>query len=222
MATKRNLRVATFTAILLFLVYLVLQNVATVTTISEQVEPGKHDGKPAGSLAGSLASVPNGQDPQVDSEIEAIRQETGALGTSGGAKGSSPSSGTSGGAMATKPFDVSVEYALILKNSPMIIFSKSMCPFSKRLKDLLAQEFEFTPEYRVVELDKHTHGRELQDYIASKTGRATVPNVIINGQSRGGFDDLDALHARDALLESLRAWSDKTMTITKKEKPSNN
>ena len=76
--------------------------------------------------------------------------------------------------------------------------------------------------YVVLELDKHEHGAELQKYIGDVTGRSTVPNVVINRVSRGGSDDLRALHKDGKLLDSLKEWGGKQLTVSKNQKPSNN
>lgn len=121
-----------------------------------------------------------------------------------------------------KPFDAKTEYSLILNLSPVIVFSKTYCQYSKRLKDLLEQEYVFTPAYNVIELDKHSHGAELQAYIKEKTGRGTVPNMLVNGISRGGSDDIRALHKNGELLSSLKEWSAGSFEVTQADKPSNN
>ncbi|KAF4981404.1 hypothetical protein FZEAL_2786 [Fusarium zealandicum] len=78
----------------------------------------------------------------------------------------------------------------ILKKSPVIIFSKSYCPYSKRAKGILKEKYIITPEPYVVELDEHPQGSALQDQLLETTGRRTVPNIMINGVSIGGADDI--------------------------------
>lgn len=99
-------------------------------------------------------------------------------------------------ATETTPYDAAEEFGNLVKIYPMILFSKSYCPFSKGMKDLLSQ-FDIIPALKIVELDTHENGAALQDYVAEKTGRKTVPNIIIpeqSLQSLGGFDDLKALN----------------------------
>lgn len=119
-------------------------------------------------------------------------------------------------------FDAAKEFAMILDMAPVIVFSKSYCPYSTKLKETLANEFQFTPEYYVIELDKHSHGKQLQDYIAKRTGRTTVPNLIVNGLSRGGCDEVLKLHHEGKLLSSLKQWGQDTFSVKQNEKPSNN
>lgn len=110
--------------------------------------------------------------------------------------------------MDSDAFNPEVEYKSILSMSPVVIFSKSYCPYSTRLKSLFAESYGFEPIYTVVELDKHSHGSELQNYITEQTGRRTVPNVVVDGASRGGCDDFISMHQNDILAESFDEWTD--------------
>jgi glutaredoxin len=60
-----------------------------------------------------------------------------------------------------------------------------------------------TPVPFVVELDKHPHGPLLQAHVRSVTGRSTVPNVIVNGQSIGGGDEMRSLEAGGRIAETF-------------------
>ncbi|KAH3671443.1 hypothetical protein WICMUC_004624 [Wickerhamomyces mucosus] len=118
-------------------------------------------------------------------------------------------------------FDAQTEFNQILSLSPVVIFSKTYCGYSAALKKLFKSEYELTPAPTIVELDKHSHGKELQDYIASKSGRKTVPNLFINGVSRGGSDDMKLLHQENKLLNSLKEWGGKGLSVDKISAPSN-
>ncbi|KAH8130972.1 hypothetical protein ACSS6W_006641 [Trichoderma asperelloides] len=100
--------------------------------------------------------------------------------------------------------EAEVEINSILKKSPVIIFSKSYCPYSKRAKGILLEKYAITPEPYVVEIDEHPLGPHLQDYLQKKTGRRTVPNILINGVSIGGSDDIVALDNEDKLVAKFR------------------
>jgi hypothetical protein len=54
-----------------------------------------------------------------------------------------------------------------------------------------------------VELDEHPLGPALQDHLLKKTGRRTVPNILINGVSIGGADDVIALDNLDKLVDKI-------------------
>ncbi|SGZ58572.1 CIC11C00000001084 [Sungouiella intermedia] len=121
------------------------------------------------------------------------------------------------------PFDPATEFLNTRAMAPMTVFSKSCCPYSKRLKQLLKDNYSITPEPTVVELDKHEHGAEFQEYLAKVTKRRTVPNLIVGAspESRGGCDDIVKLHEEGKLLELLNVWGDKKMSVKLIEKPLN-
>ncbi|GAB7363479.1 hypothetical protein MBLNU230_g3750t1 [Neophaeotheca triangularis] len=99
---------------------------------------------------------------------------------------------------------VEEEMNAILKKGPIIIFSKSFCPFSKKAKSILLNAYAITPPPHVVELDQHPLGPLLQAALQKSTGRRTVPNVLINGKSIGGGDEVAALHSSGQLADKVR------------------
>lgn len=111
--------------------------------------------------------------------------------------------------------DAEVELNLILKKSPIIIFSKSYCPHSKRAKDILLGKYIIDPAPYIVELDQHKQGPQLQALLAEKTGRRTVPNVLINGVSIGGGDDIAELHELKTLIDKINKFGGKKMLEVK-------
>ncbi|KAK1074711.1 hypothetical protein LTR74_000955 [Friedmanniomyces endolithicus] len=104
---------------------------------------------------------------------------------------------------------VEVELNDILKKGPIIIFSKSHCPFSKKAKHILLNLYTITPPPYVVELDLHELGAGLQAALKRSTGRRTVPNILINGKSIGGGDDVEGLHREGRLAETVRSMGGK-------------
>jgi len=92
----------------------------------------------------------------------------------------------------------------ILKKSPIIIFSKSYCPHSRRAKGILLEKYIIDPAPFVVELDQHPLGEALQALLAERTGRRTVPNVLINGVSIGGGDEIARLDSSHSLIEKVQ------------------
>lgn len=97
-----------------------------------------------------------------------------------------------------------LELSHLLALSPIVIFSKTHCPFSKKAKRILTQAFHIMPTPYVVELDTHEHGKELQKLLKQQTGRGTVPNIIIEGQSLGGGDDVQGLYESGELRDVLK------------------
>lgn len=101
-------------------------------------------------------------------------------------------------------------------HTPLVVFSKSYCPHSERVKNIL-NSYMIAPPPRIIELDQHPNGPELQAYIHKVTGRRTVPNVVILGESRGGGDDMWALHNSDTLAPNFELWSEGLATVIRKE-----
>jgi len=98
---------------------------------------------------------------------------------------------------------VDAEFNSIIKKAPIVIFSKTYCPFSKRAKKVLLEKYLIEPTPYVVELDEHPLGPMLQDKLKSLTGRATVPNVLVHLKSIGGSDEIAALDESDGLIKKL-------------------
>lgn len=81
---------------------------------------------------------------------------------------------------------------------------------------ILTARSQIVPTPYVVELDQHPLGPGLQARLTKLSGRRTVPNILVNGKSMGGSDDLDALEAKGALREELIALGGKRlMEVTK-------
>lgn len=104
--------------------------------------------------------------------------------------------------------EAEAELNSILKRSPIIIFSKSYCPFSAKAKSIL-NKYTIVPAPFVVELDQHPLGAKLQALLAKNTGRSTVPNILVNGRSIGGGDDVAALDKDNALESKLKSLGGK-------------
>lgn len=92
------------------------------------------------------------------------------------------------------------ELKRLIRQGPIIIFSKSYCPYSKKAKNILLEQMSIVPTPVVVELDQHEMGPELQDLLGSMTGRRTVPNVLVNSKPLGGGDDVERM-LNDGTLE---------------------
>ncbi|KAK2760917.1 hypothetical protein FQN54_002159 [Arachnomyces sp. PD_36] len=114
--------------------------------------------------------------------------------------------------------EVKEEFNDIMKRSPIIIFSKSYCPFSKKAKDILLDKYNIVPSPFVVELDQHPLGTKLQNLLGQHTDRRTVPNILISGLSIGGGDEISELHEDGKLIEKIRSLGDKRiMEVTLKD-----
>ncbi|PBP22084.1 hypothetical protein BUE80_DR007059, partial [Diplocarpon rosae] len=111
--------------------------------------------------------------------------------------------------------NVKAEFNSILKKSTIIIFSKSYCPHSARAKGILLEKYIIDPKPYVVELDQHKLGLELQARLADLTGRKTVPNVLINGITIGGGDEVAALDSSRTLIEKITTLGGKKIAEAK-------
>ena len=70
-----------------------------------------------------------------------------------------------------------------VKENSVMIFSKSWCPFCKKLKAAFKQN---RIDFEAVELDTlGTMGEDIQNVLLEQTGQKTVPSVFINGKHIG-------------------------------------
>ena len=130
-----------------------------------------------------------------------------------------------------------VELQSILKKSPIIIFSKSFCPHSKKAKRILLEKYDIVPKPYVVELDKMMEkipkykganvededetvllGKKVQDLLYTLTGRRTVPNIMISAQSMGGGDEVGNLDLEGGLEERIKKMGGKRIVSVQKHK----
>uniref|UniRef100_A0A7E4V721 Glutaredoxin domain-containing protein n=1 Tax=Panagrellus redivivus TaxID=6233 RepID=A0A7E4V721_PANRE len=99
----------------------------------------------------------------------------------------------------------------LVRNNNVMVFSKSYCPFSKRAKKLLTESYA-VEKMEVLELDEQEDMDEIQDYLKSKTGVRTVPQVFMYGKFVGGAMDLEELDRKgklEAVLRKTRSTNNK-------------
>jgi len=87
---------------------------------------------------------------------------------------------------------------------PIVVFSKSYCPYSARAKQLL-ESLNITPPPKVIEVDLRDDASIIKSILTRLTHHSTFPNVIIRGKSLGGADRLQALHLDGKLVPLLEA-----------------
>jgi len=78
------------------------------------------------------------------------------------------------------------------------MYSSGFCPFCRRAEALLAARGVKQIETLRVDLDPH-----LLAEMVRATGRRTVPQIFINEQHVGGYDDLAAMDREGALANLL-------------------
>jgi len=76
---------------------------------------------------------------------------------------------------------------------PVIVFSKTYCPYSKKAKTLL-EIYDLVPPPKIVEIDLREDGDLIKLILGRLTAHLTFPNVILHGKSLGGSDDIKTLH----------------------------
>ncbi|KAF8326548.1 thioredoxin-like protein [Cantharellus anzutake] len=87
--------------------------------------------------------------------------------------------------------------------APVVIFSKTYCPFSTRAKELFAK-LDTQPKPLVIEVDLREDTDIVKNELSRLTGRATFPNILLRSKSIGGFDDVQSLYESGQLLTMLR------------------
>jgi glutaredoxin 3 len=80
----------------------------------------------------------------------------------------------------------------------VLMYSTGACPYCHNAKDLLHKKNTAFTDIRV-DLQP-----ELRQEMIVKSGKRTVPQIFINGQSIGGCDDLYALERQGTLDQLLR------------------
>ncbi|TLD23141.1 hypothetical protein PspLS_07676 [Pyricularia sp. CBS 133598] len=95
----------------------------------------------------------------------------------------------------------------------IVIFSKSYCPYSKRAKGILLEKYSIQPAPYVVELDQHPLGPQIQQKLGETTKRKTVPNILVNGKSIGGGDEITELDTSQKLITTVKFYGDKHITM---------
>ncbi len=80
----------------------------------------------------------------------------------------------------------------------VVVYTSATCPYCVHAKQLLDSKQVAYTEVRV-DLDA-TQREEME----RRSGRRTVPQIFINDQPVGGFDDLSALSKSGKLDELLR------------------
>ncbi|GMP30287.1 hypothetical protein CsSME_00005021 [Camellia sinensis var. sinensis] len=73
----------------------------------------------------------------------------------------------------------------LVSSNPVVVFSKSYCPFCVSVKKLLT---DIGATYKAIELDAESDGNDMQSALLEWTGQRTVPNVFVGGNHIGGCD----------------------------------
>ncbi len=82
---------------------------------------------------------------------------------------------------------------------PVTVYTTDACPFCSSAKTLLAKR---KIAYEEINLSRDPDGRS---ELSEKTGMITFPQIVINGQTLGGFQELLAADRAGTLPELLAA-----------------
>ena len=199
----------------------IVENAPTASRSSEAAPAAGAEGKPAagrkmsptdgttGNKGGKVVVNPNSDDHEGVARV-------GNTGSSKSHESSAAKKQSDSEEESASDHEIEVEMNSILKKGPIIIFSKSYCPFSMKAKHILLSSYTITPPPYVVELDLHPLGPGLQAALQKSTRRRTVPNVLINGKSIGGGDDVAALDSTGTLEAKVKELGGKRIMEVKK------
>ncbi|CAG8479169.1 5622_t:CDS:2 [Ambispora leptoticha] len=90
----------------------------------------------------------------------------------------------------------------IIHENPVVIFSKTYCPYSRRAKHILAQ-YGIDPHPYIVEVNTRNDSEDVKLALFKFTYQATFPNIFVDGRSVGGSEELAILHTTGKLKELL-------------------
>ncbi|KAL7693293.1 putative cyclophilin-type peptidyl-prolyl cis-trans isomerase domain, glutaredoxin, GrxC [Plasmopara halstedii] len=88
-----------------------------------------------------------------------------------------------------------------INQNPLVLFSKSYCPYCKKTKETLAS---VGAKPIVFELDTREDGAAIQAFLFRLTRQSTVPNLFIKGKSVGGNDNVQELERSGELVDRLK------------------
>ncbi|CAJ0941100.1 unnamed protein product, partial [Mesorhabditis belari] len=94
--------------------------------------------------------------------------------------------------------------ARFIASKPIVVFSKTWCPFCRKVKAALATYRLSVDSFEYVELDERNDlpGEKILDELLQMTGARSVPRVFINGNFIGGCDDTIRLQ-REGTLDKI-------------------
>uniref|UniRef100_A0A0N5ABW2 Glutaredoxin domain-containing protein n=1 Tax=Syphacia muris TaxID=451379 RepID=A0A0N5ABW2_9BILA len=94
---------------------------------------------------------------------------------------------------------------LLLQTKPIVVISKTYCPYCKMAKNVLNSFPLKKGCMEVVEINNRKDCDEIQNYMEKLTGARTVPRVFIGGNCIGGGQDIQVAKNNGKLEELLKA-----------------
>ncbi|KAI7901337.1 thioredoxin-like protein [Cokeromyces recurvatus] len=90
-----------------------------------------------------------------------------------------------------------------IHTNPIVMFSKTYCPYSKKAKRILNEYNLKKQALDIVEVNLRDDDFQVKMVLKEISGIDTFPNIFLNGDSLGGSDDLEILHESGQLKELL-------------------
>uniref|UniRef100_A0A914C4Q1 Glutaredoxin domain-containing protein n=1 Tax=Acrobeloides nanus TaxID=290746 RepID=A0A914C4Q1_9BILA len=94
------------------------------------------------------------------------------------------------------------EIDIAVKNHTVTVFSRTTCPFSKRVKAILRDNYHIKDLF-IVEIDLHENMCGMLDCLNAESGIHTVPQVFVSGKFLGNHDIIKKLFESGLLDEIL-------------------
>lgn len=153
-----------------------------------------------------------------------------------GAEGTSISKGSARDSDSKANFQPATLFQEVMAASPVVLFIRSSEASSMELKNFLSSEYSFSPEMAVVDLDKHEHGKEVEDYIGSnklnqrRVGTSNshqllrAPYMFINGVSvinNSVEENIKTPHVEGTLIETFTKLTSNKVLVSEVQTPSN-
>ncbi|CAF0981880.1 unnamed protein product [Rotaria sordida] len=95
----------------------------------------------------------------------------------------------------------------LIHDYPLVIFSKSNCPYCHKAKKFLSK-YTLDNKYYVLELNQLSNTDEYQTELQKLTNDRTVPRIFIDGKCIGDEEDLENLEKTGDLKKQLEAIKD--------------
>lgn len=86
----------------------------------------------------------------------------------------------------------------LIHKYPIVIFSKSSCPYCRKAKNVLSK-YKLDDKYYVLELNELSNTDQYQTELQKLTGDRTVPRIFIDGKCIGDEEDLENLEKQGDL-----------------------
>mmetsp|Transcript_9848 Transcript_9848/g.30052 ORF Transcript_9848/g.30052 Transcript_9848/m.30052 type:complete len:393 (+) Transcript_9848:219-1397(+) len=88
-----------------------------------------------------------------------------------------------------------------ISSHPVMVFTKSTCPYCLEVKELFKS---LRVEFEELQVDKMDNAADIMEALRERTNQTTVPNVFINRKHIGGAAETKALHQKGELMNLVK------------------